>query len=119
MLSREITIEYNKLLKIREQIDQILQKSNNREIDTNYNKILERKKIDSDYELDEKEKEILDCVFSNPGINKETVINKLGKTSRSPIINRINRLEQLGYIIIKKMKKISDTINCIIMMKIH
>jgi hypothetical protein len=109
MLSEKVIIEYNKLLKIRDQLSNLLQGDNNIELGANSKNIKERQKIDSSYGLDDKENEILDCIRNNPGINKENVINKIGKTSRQPIINRIKKLEQFGYIIVKINEKNSQS----------
>jgi hypothetical protein len=49
--------------------------------------------------LDDREKEILDFIIAHPGTNKQNVINNLGKSSRAPILNRIERLKKIGYII--------------------
>ncbi len=108
-MSKKIYVEYNKIYRLRDELDNILQNGNDREAIVTYMHTKKRKKIDSDYELDNREKQILDFIIDNPGTNKQNIINNLGKSSRVPILNRIKRLEKFGYVIEKINEKNSSS----------
>ena len=107
-MSKKIAVEYNQLLKLRGELDNILQNNIVEEDIFNYENINIRKKIDPTYELDNIEKKILDYIIDNPGCNKQNVINNLGISSRVSILKRIKRLVKFGYVIEKKNEKNSS-----------
>jgi hypothetical protein len=99
-MSKKIYVEYNQLLKLRDNLDNLL-KNNVVDETFNYDNTNIRKKIDTNYILDNVEKKICDYIIDNPGCNKQNVIDNLGTSSRVSILKRIKRLVKFGFIIEK------------------
>jgi DNA-binding MarR family transcriptional regulator len=90
------TIEKDQLVKIRNQINQLLG-------ETPKPPNLNQYEMMSESDLSEKEKLVIDCVRKNPGITKEGVVDALeGKYSRGPVFKAINSLEKYGMIVVRK-----------------
>jgi hypothetical protein len=103
-MSKKIYVEYIQLLKLRDDLDNLL-KNNVVDDISNHENATTRKKIDADYELDNVEKKICDYIIDHPGCNKQNIIDNLGTSSRVSILKRIKKLVEFGYIIEKRDEK--------------
>ena len=100
----KISVDIKQLEKLKKDIENILppEKDNNKPYTP---KIVYRK-----YELTLKEKEIYEYIRTNPGTSKQQVVNHfVGRHSRRPVFKTISRLEEHGFITVKKDEKNRQT----------
>jgi predicted transcriptional regulator len=97
-----VLVSREELEKVRESIDLLLEKSRKQVVVGS----AEQKEVrNSAYELDEKEKQIVDYLKKNPGSTKEDVVTNLNKYSRVTILRAISRLLEKDAIITTRKSK--------------
>jgi DNA-binding MarR family transcriptional regulator len=93
----KMLIDRNDLIKLRNDIDNLIKDEK-----SNISKQAAVRSIYEHHDLTQKEKLIIKHIRNNPGQTKEDVVRNLGKYSRVPIFNSINKLVRDGLILIEE-----------------